>query len=563
MNPLKFLSFLLLIIVVSCSNEQESSKVDSIKILLPQDPERLNPVYDPRSIGREVFQYMHLPIADYHPEKLTLFPILIEEIPSLEKDDKGSFYQLNFKKGITWNDGKPITTRDYEFTIKSVLHPETVVKSWKPYMRQIKGLEVLDEHRCKVYIDDSYMLSLEITCTPYLLPYHSYENADAILNYNLEEIKEMTAESNPELTEFVTAFNDPKNFKGILGNGPYILKDWITDQMVSLEKTLDHWGVNEKDNPFVMANVNRMEFKILADELAAITAFKDGEIDIINGLSAANFKQLDEAYKEASYLTSPSTRLYYLALNNKDKLLKDPAIRKALAALTNVQTMINNIEFGYGVELTGPIHPDQDAYNEKLSSKIYDPQKAKEILEKEGWKDTNADGTIDKIIDGKKEELVLDLLITGSELGKKIALLLQDETKKLGIGINIVPKDIRRMRKENLYNYNYDIAALASSMDLAPIDPYRRWHSDNIDSKGNNVSAYSSPAADSLITLIRKTKDTKKRERITEEFHELIYNDQPVIFLFAPNNKIAVNKNFIGKATSKRPGYLANTFKVK
>ncbi len=563
MNPLKFLSFLLLFLLLSCANEQEANKIDSIKILLPQDPERLNPVYDPRSIGREVFQYMHLPLADYHPEELTLFPILIEEIPSLKKDEKGSYYQLNFKKGITWNDGKPITTKDYEFTIKSVLHSETVVKSWKPYMRQINALEIIDEHSCKVYIDDSYMLSLEITCTPYLLPSHTYENVDKIMNHSLAEIKEMTAESNPELTEFIAGFNDPKNFKGTTCNGPYVLKDWITDQMVTLEKTPNFWGAKEKDNPFLLANVNRMEFKILADELAAVTAFKDGEIDVINGLSAANFKQLNEAYKEASYLTSPSTRLYYLALNNKDKILKDPAIRKALAALTNVQTMINNIEFGYGVELTGPIHPNQGAYNEKLSSKIYNPAEAKEILAAEGWKDTNGDGTIDKMIDGSKEELVLDLLITGSELGKKIALLLQDETKKLGIGIKIIPKDIRRMRKENLYNYNYDIAALAASMDLAPIDPYRRWHSDNIDSKGNNVSGYSSSSSDSLITLIRETNDTAERERLTEQFHEVIYNDQPVIFLFAPTNKIAVNKKFVGTATSKRPGYLANTFKVK
>ena len=563
MNPLKFLSFLLLFTILSCSNEQQGSKVDSIKILLPQDPERLNPVYDSRSIGREVYQYMHLPIADYHPEKLTLYPILIEEIPILEKDDKGNFYLLEFKKNITWNDGTPITTKDYEFTLKSVLHPETVVKSWKPYLRQINALEIIDDKKCKVYIDDSYMLSLEITCTPYLLPFHNYEKGAAIMKHSLAEIKEMTAETNPELSDFVLEFNDPKYFKGSLGNGPYILKDWITDQLVTLEKTPNHWGADDKNNPFVMANVNRMEFKILADELAAVTAFKDGEIDVINGLSAANFKQLSEGYKDANYVTSPSTRLYYLALNNKDKILKDPAVRKALAALTNVQTMINNIEFGYGIELTGPIHPDQAAYNEKLSSEIYNPTKAKEILVTEGWKDTNADGTVDKMIDGVKEELILDLLITGSELGKKIALLLQDETKKLGIGINIIPKDIRRMRKENLYNYNYDIAALAATMDLAPIDPYRRWHSDNIDSKGNNVSGYSSPASDSLISLIRETRNVVERERLTEEFHEIIYKDQPVIFLFAPTNKVAINKNFVGTATSKRPGYLANTFKVK
>ena len=562
MNPLKFLSFLLLFIIISCSSEQKKAKTDTIKILLPMDPERLNPVYDPRSIGREVFQYLHLPLADYHPEKLKLYPILIEEIPTLKVDEKGSFYKLNFKKEATWNDGTPITTKDYEFTIKSVLHPETVIKSWKPYIRKINDLEIIDDHSCKVYVDDTYMLSLEITCTPYLLPFHSYPKGMDIMKLSLQEIKELTDESNPELAEFINEFNDPKNYKGSLGNGPYTLKDWVTDQKVSLEKTPEFWGAESKDNPFLAANIDKMEFVILADELAAVTAFKDGQLDVIKGLSAANFKQLNEGYPEAEYLTSPSTRLYYLALNNKDKLLKDPSIRKALAALTNVESMIDNIEFGYGVALTGPIHPDQGAYNERLSSQIYNPEKAREILKSAGWKDTNSDGTIDKMVDGVQEELVLDILITGSDLGKKIALLLQDETKKLGIGINIVPKDIRRMRKENLYNYNFDIAALAATVDLAPIDPYRRWHSDNIDAKGNNVSGYNSSAADSLINLIRETRNIEERERISEEFHEIVYNDQPVIFLYAPTYKVAINKNFKGTVTSKRPGYLANTFKV-
>ena len=557
------------ILFVSCKQEAERPSTDTINILLPQDPERLNPVYDSRAIGREVFQYIYNPIADFHPESLTLSPILIKNLPIERRDADGKFYyELEFIEDAQWHDGKPISRDDYIFTVKSILLPLTSPKAWKSILVNINDIQIDadNSNKIKVYVNENYMLKYELVCTIYLLPKHAYANSESLDQLSIEEIKNISDEKelSKEMATFVKDFNDSKHTTtNLIGNGPYKLDQWENDQFVKLSKVENYFGENYKSNPFLQANIPNINFKIIADEMTAITALKDGALDVVNGLSAVNFEKLKQDIPEGSFLTSPSTRYYYLAINNQDEILKDKQIRKALAKLVDVKGMIENIEYGYGTPLTGPLHPSQPYYDEKLSDEIYNIDEAKTILKESGWLDSNDNDIIDKVINGKREELSLDLLITGSELGQKVALVLQSEAKKVGIEINIVTKDIRRMRSENLYNYNYELAALAEGQDITPIDPYRRWHSDNAKERGSNISGYKSTKSDSLISLIRTEKDIDKREDLYEEFHREIYENQPVIFLFSPTQKLFVGPNFEAKATAKRPGYLANTFKIK
>ena len=42
----------------------------------------------------------------------------------------------------------------------------------------------------------------------------------------------------------------------------------------------------------------------------------------------------------------------------------------------------------------------------------------------------------------------------------------------------------------------------------------------------------------------------------------VMYEDQPVIFLYNPQEKIIVSKNWKASSTMKRPGYFAGTFEL-
>ena len=123
------ISYCLIISFVSCKQDRSPEEpIDEISIRLSRDPLKINPIFNPSSSAREVFQYIYLPVADFHPESKELYPILIESIPDeiilSEGPHQGNIaLDMTFKKESRWSNGDPITAEDYLFTIKSVLLP--------------------------------------------------------------------------------------------------------------------------------------------------------------------------------------------------------------------------------------------------------------------------------------------------------------------------------------------------------------------------------------------------------------------------------------------------------
>lgn len=117
-----------------------------------------------------------------------------------------------------------------------------------------------------------------------------------------------------------------------------------------------------------------------------------------------------------------------------------------------------------------------------------------------------------------------------------------------------------KLRSDHLNTGKYQLAALAVAQDIGYNDPYNKWHSDNATPEGNNEYGYTSGVSDGLINNIRKSKDIAERNQYYMKLQEVMYNDQPAIFLYTPSERIVYNKAWTGIITAKRPGYLANTF---
>ena len=119
------------------------------------------------------------------------------------------------------------------------------------------------------------------------------------------------------------------------------------------------------------------------------------------------------------------------------------------------------------------------------------------------------------------------------------------------------------MNEEYLYPRKYDLALLVVGLDSNVDDPYSRWHSDNAEESRTNLLNYSNPGLDVIIEKIRETVDKEEQKKLFYEFQEVLYEDQPCIFLYCPLNKIVVSNRLQASATAKRPGYMANTFTLR
>lgn len=580
-NPgiLRFITFAFLVAFFFGACKQEPSKKPNhsdlvLDIRINKDPQRLNPMVYPSITARQVFQYIFHSLADFHPESLTLVPILVKEIPEPTVQDNGLLkYDFEILPEAEWSDGTPLTGHDYAFTVKTALHPGVQASGWRSYIKEIKDVQVNPDNpkRFSVFISE-YMLARETVATIQLYPAHIYDPNSVMTDLLVSDMldKELINQKISEdslLNKFASEFNSAKFCRDVvIGCGPYVLKEWKTNQYLSIIRKDDYWGNKYQDNPFHQAGSKAMVFHIVPDETTATSLLKNGTLDLSTFSNGSNFNDLRndaDFSQDFNFLMPQTMKYYYLLLNNRNPKLAEKEVRQALAHLNNTKQIINTLEFGLGKALIGHFHPSKSYYNTSLKPRELDISRAENLLSSSGWVDTNDNGIRDKRINDQLIELELDVLVTGAKLGQQVALILQQNAQQAGIKINLVKKNIRQIRADHLKKNDFDMAALVVSMDSAPDDPYGRWHSDNMAPGMRNESGFNNEKADQLIEKIRLTKTSEDRHDLYLELQEIIYEEQPVVFLYSPNEKIAVSKDIQAKGTSKRPGYLANTFTTK
>ena len=567
MNCRWIIILLVFLVQSACNTDTNVSKDDSleeINIRLRKDPGKINPLFEITASGRELYQYIFLPVADFHPESLELYPILIESIPeayetTTDNGEEAVAYDLIFRDAAQWSDGQALTATDYAFTIDVIKHPLSKATRWKPYLENILSVKLYEDNPNKVtvYLNPDYMLSQETCVSIYPIPLHIYDpNSQLDITAPSEDTLQISLMDNIN-----NAVNDRV---GIVQAGPYHITDEASDEYLVLGKRENYWGDKISNAPSLQGYPKKMIFKIVPDDLTALTMAKEGKLDFFQLRSANDFLDLRDNHADSFSFHTPQLMFtYYIPMNNKSEILSDKIVRKALSYLIDVEDIIQTLDGGLGVRTIGPFHPTKSYYNESITPISYDINKAKKLLSSSGWQDTDNDGILDKVINGKRTPMELEFLITGSPLSKNIALIFQQNTKKAGVKLNIVAKKMSVMRKENLYTYKYDMAALAKASDVIADDPYSSWHSDNAIPGGSNTAAYNNSEVDALIQKIRQTRDAEKREVYYLEFQKKIYEDQPMIFLYSPLLKFVGNHKLNITTTSKRPGYMANTFTLK
>lgn len=547
--------------ILSCKSDPVQKDLDKINIRIKRDPAKLNPIIYPTSASREVYSYILVTMADFNPYSLELEPILIKEIPTAKSITEGKYkggvqFDIEFLEEAKWDDGSDVDGEDLAFTLKTVQCPEIEASAWRGFFENLVEVNVDSDNKKKVSVifSEPYMLALEAVATVNLYPKHIYDPSGATDALDAQG-KMIVADAKID-SSFVANFNGVKHSREVVeGAGPYKLSEWVTDQYIILEKKENYWAAGSQ-NPYLQASPSKMIFKIIPDETSALTLMQDGELDLMSSVSSANFQDLKEKYPDKfTYLNPQLIRFYYMALNNEDEILADAKVRKALAHCTDVDQMITSIENGYGNRQHSIFHSTKSYADKNLKGVEFNIELAKKELAEAGWKDTDGDGVVDKVLNGKKRQLELEFLISKSPLGKKISLIMQQEAKQAGIKIDLVTKS-RGEIAQDLKSGNYQASPSAITSDPNDDDPYNKWHTDG----GRNYVNYSNPEYDKLIELNRDEMDREKRIIRYREMQKLMAQNNPVIFLYSPLERMVVSKSLNAKSTPKRPGYLSNTF---
>ncbi|WP_426711276.1 ABC transporter substrate-binding protein [Cetobacterium sp. SF1] len=473
----KILLFLFsLFIFISCSPKEEDKQ--TIVVANFADAKTLDPHGTNDSNSSIIIYQIYDRLVELD-DQLNIIPNLVT---SFEKIDDNT-YLFFLKKNILFHDGSQLTSEDVKFSLERMKNSPRV-------SHIIEALERVD-------IIDDY--SFKIKTTKPFAPFikHLAHPASSILNKN-ETIK-----------------LGQKYGHSPIGTGPYKFISWDIGNKITLKSFNNYW---KGETP-----IKNLIFKTITEGTNRTIALETGEADISFDIPIID---KDKVISSSQLILSetPGLNTVDLAFNNSKYPFNNPDIRQAFAMAIDVEAIIQSIYSGGAIKANAPIAPNVFGYDSKIKEVPYNPQKAKEILDKYNFKET------------------ITLELHDDQIRKDIATIIQAQLKDINIDINIEILEFgTSLERTAKGEYQMGIFGWTSVTGDTDYGLYPRFHSKNHGEYGNRVR-YTNKKVDSLLDIGKSIMEPEKRKVIYTNILEIIQEDVPLFPLVYPTNRIGFNK---------------------
>ncbi len=473
---------------------------------LDAEPENLHPIMSGDQYSTYIQFFTQSTLCGINSNTYELVPHLAEKW-DISKD--GLVYTIYLRKNAFFHNGDPVTAEDVKFSFEAVKEPKHQALNIMPYIEGFTSIEVVDTHTVRFTAKEKYFKNLEVICGAYVIviPKSAYGNIEKSV----------------------------KMQKEFIGTGPYKLERYDKGQMIVIKK-FDKWF--GKDVPEMQGyfNFDQINFRFTKDDSIIIERFKKGDLDFHEAKSVDAYLKAEKGLgtkAKAFKVVNDMPKSYgFIGFNFRNPILAELSTREALAHLTNRKEMNKKFRNNMSDLATGPAYArSKQAADVKPIE--FSPKKAQEILKKAGWSDSDKDGILDRMVDGKKQEMKISLIYANKD-NEKYWTWLKEDAKKAGVEIILKFLEWNTFTK-TLDDANMDMFAMGWGAGSVEPDPKQIWHSKSQGKGGSNYGAYSNAEVDKMIEEARGELDAKKRGDTFKKVYTLIAKDVPYIFLF--NNK--------------------------
>jgi len=403
---------------------------------------------------------------------------------------------FTIRKGVKWTDGKPLTASDVLFTFN-------LIKKF-PALDLNASWAVL---KSVTQNGNQIVFQFKTAAVPYF--YYIADQTPIVPQHIWSTI------ANP------VTYKDPHP----VGSGPFKMGS-CSPQVIKYTKNSDYW---QKGKP----TIETIYYPAFTSNDPANQQLASGKAQW-GSQFIPNIQKFYVSKSADHHYWFPPTVNVSVFINNTDPILKDVAVRKAMAYAIDRQKVSEIGEYGYepASNQTGIVTPTFSSWlDQGLAKQVnYNPQKAMSILQAAGYKKKNG---VFYTPDGKPLSFTM-INIGGYSDWVASAQIVQEDLKK--IGIKVTP--------ENLSSTTYDADNYAGKFQLsyngnlsggpAPYYELRQLlYSKNSAPIGKNASTnwerYENPAVDKLIDSYAATADPATQHEIVRKLQKVMVDDIPVI----------------------------------
>ena len=445
----------------------------------------------------------------------TLEPRLAASLPAISSD--GLTYTVPLRKSTTWSDGKPLTADDVVFTFNLMLDPQyaTVTSAHRADMRlKVATVQAADPY--------TVIFRLKSPDAPF---------TSRLCNIDIAP-RQVLGSLSP--AQIQATFTEPPT----VVNGVFKVVDWKRGEYVKYVRNESFY-----DGPSFL---DGYLYKVIPTTEGLLNQLKTGEIDVARIPTPGVFDQL-KSTPNLDALFIPATFIHGVAYNldparPSSKILSSKAVRQALLYALDRDGMVNGIFFKYAKAQDSVLIPESWAHSDTKLRYVYDPKKAGDMLDAEGWK-MGASGVREKNGAPLKFEF---LTSTGTPETPLMAAVMQQNWKKIGVDVSVrqlaQPEWIAKTNIEHDFDMGYGGAS------ASPLDPdlSGSLHSRNVGARGSNYSSYVNPEIDKLLDQAVAIADQAARKKLYVQIQDIILEDVPVAPTLIQQYAWAFNKRVHG-----------------
>ena len=519
------------------------------------DPKTFNPIASNEGSSEDIYRFIFASLLTLDMQTQKMLPGLADKW-SVAADQKTWTFKL--RQGLLWSDGKPLNAEDVVFTFKVIYDPDVPNPA-------IDLLKVDGKPFQVTKLDD---LTVQFVTPEPCAPFE--ENVGSIPILPKHVLAKALAEK-----KFVSAYGVDTPPEGLVGSGPFKLKQYKAGEFTLLERNPNYFVVDKAGTR--LPYLDNVMYQVVPDMNAMSLRFLKGENDLHEFLrpdEVVRFK--NEATKTGRFqvqeLGIGLERGFFWFNQNTNlnpktgKPIVDPKkvawfrnqkFRQAMAHAVDRPSIVKSVYAGRAQANFGYI----TAANKKwlapdLPEYPFDPAKARALLKEIGIMDRDGNGILEDA-QGNEIEFTFNTN-TGNSSRDRIAVIVQADLKKLGIKVNYQPIEFNTLISRINDTYEYECVLLSlgggstdpsSSMNVLKSDGYtHEWFP-----KQKTPSTPWEARMDQLMDEQHKTLDFTKRKALFDEVQQIMSTQVPLIYTVSPISYVAV-RNDLGNL---RPSVLS------
>ena len=504
-------------------------------VSLRAEPKTLNPLTAADAPSREVILgAMQADLVHINRETQLTEPALAK---SWKVSADHLRYTLTLRKGLRFSDGQPLDADDVVFTFHVYLDESVHATQ--------RDLLILGGKPIAVRKVDRWTVVFEFP-RPYGAEERLFDGFAILPRHLLEKpYKE------GKLAQAWTLATPADQWAG---TGPFRLRANVPGERLVLERNPFYWKVDANGNR--LPYLDELDFLFVPSADAQVLRFQAGETDVISRLTADNFAALARQQHGFTMTDAgPGLEYNFLFFNlndaaeklspevtRKQKWFRDMRFRQAVSFAIDREAIVRLVYQGRGAPLWGPVTPGNRRWADaSLAHPQRSVERARQLLRDAGFSWTNGANGESSLLDSQGKPVEFSILTSSSSAERaKMATLIQDDLRQIGIHVQVAPLEFRSLIDRVTQTKEYEACLLGlASFDADPNSDLNVW----LSSGGTHLWNPSQPhpatpweaEVDRLMEQQLATPGYEQRKKLYDRVQEILAENQPMIFLASPH----------------------------